>query len=173
MQMILFPCCLSIPQEFFLKVACDLYFNLHGHLGGSRGWFNRKDVSSDRCGFMPYTVGLSLYRKGLLETHPADHPAGYDLEFKVTNIGRNLMELQLPYKWVESTGCKIVLPEKRTYVKFWNRCGVWHILFAQDRIGFQMECGHRIGYYSSPQTMGESEVTGHKICRSCCKTVQR
>ena len=103
MQMIMFSCCLSIPQEFFLKMACELYdeehacstLSLHGHLGERYGWFNRKDVFSETCNFMPYTVGLALYRRGLLETDPPNHPAGYDLGFKATDIGMKLIGLQL------------------------------------------------------------------------------
>ena len=94
MQMIMFPCCLSTPQEIFLEVACELYEELHGHLGDLYGWFNRKDVFSQKCSFMPYTVGLSLYRKGLLETDPPNHPAGYDLAFKATGIGRKLVDFK-------------------------------------------------------------------------------
>jgi len=89
----MFPCCLSNPQETFLKLACDLYKELHGEWGDRYGWFNRKDVWSDTSTFMPYTVGLALFRKGLLETDPPNHRAGYDLSFKVTDIGREVISM--------------------------------------------------------------------------------
>lgn len=161
MQMIMFLCCLSTPQEFFLKTACEL--------SERYGWFNRKDVFSQTCSFMPYTVGLALYRRGLLETDPQDHPSGYDLGFKITDIGRRLVNDDR----FERLVYKLILPEKRTYIKFSIRGGRWHILFAQDRGGFQMECGRRIGYFSNPETIGESELGRHKVCGNCLKTVQR
>ncbi len=108
MQMV--PKRLSTPQEFFLKVACELYEELCGFDGERYGWFNRKDVFSDTCNYMPYTVGLSLYRKGLLETDPPNHPAGYDLGFKATSKGR-----QLCYERIEYTGYRTVSPEDPTY----------------------------------------------------------
>jgi len=170
MQMIMFSCCLSRPQESFLKTACLVYQELHGYLGERYGWFNRKDIFSEKCGFMPYTVGLALYRRGLLKTDPPNHPPGYDLSFKATGVGRKLIELE--YQQIEHVGYKVQKPKERAYVNFLTRRGPWHILFSQDRHGFMMECGRQIGYYSNPQVIGESELTGHQICRNCLRSIK-
>lgn len=163
MQMIMFPCSLSTPQEFFLKTACELYEELDGGLSKMYGWFNRKDVFSETCNFMPYTVGLALYRRGLLETDPPNHPAGYDLGFKATGIGRRLMELGC--QKVGHVGCRVRKPKQWTYVKSFSQRGRWHILVAKNRSGFLLECGCYISNFSHPQTIGESELTDHKVCK--------
>ncbi len=75
---------LTKTQQDFLQLAND-------EDNEWDGWFNRKDVFNKTCDFMPYTVGLSLYRKGLLETDPQNHLSGHDLSFRITEKGRRII----------------------------------------------------------------------------------
>jgi hypothetical protein len=79
---------LSKTQLGFLKIAGPGQWNCRG------GWFNRKDVFLGHLNYMPYSTGLSLFKKGLLETDPPYHPVGYDLSFRITEKGLKFLEDQ-------------------------------------------------------------------------------
>ena len=71
-------------QLRFLSVAVTQLINADSE---ELQWFHRRDVFAGNCYYMPYTVGLSLFRKGYLETRPPNHPKGVDLLFRATGGG--------------------------------------------------------------------------------------
>ena len=77
---------LSKTQIGFLEIAGPGQYNCRSE------WFNRKDVFLGCLQFMPYSVGLTLYKKGFLETDPPGHPKGYDLSFRITKEGLKIIE---------------------------------------------------------------------------------